>query len=469
MNTTGDPRSTPRPTPAEEAIRTEGPARTESQWWLLGCIMLAIALRGMVVWAHADELTRDRDAYWGMARCLAEGRGFVDADRLTPTAFRPPLYPIQLAGLMLVLPAAAAVAVGNLVWGAVTVWATWRAGHSLGLGRGRALAALLVAIDPLLLQYSAQPMTEVTCAGLVSLLVLWIVRRDCSETKRQWGIGLLFGALVLCRPTFWPFVGLIIAERVLSRLVALNRRTASDGPSSSTALAVPNQCPVPHPIAVPWRIIVGTLLVVAPWIARNQVVIGSPIVMTTHGGYTLLLANNPEFYSEVVERGWGSEWGRASFDRWTADLLSELRAQLGPEATELDRDRWQSLRAREFIASAPGRFLRAVWYRVRCLWSPAPQGESSEKTVSTLVQLVSWYYTVVLIAFAFGVSLTLIQWLNSRHREWWPLLALVLTVQLVHLVYWTNARMRAPLVPVISLFVAATVAAAGRTRDQLAR
>ena len=399
---------------------------------MLGLLLLALMLRGYVIATHADELTRDRDAYLGMARCLAEGRGLVDPGHLTPTAFRPPVYPIQVGLTMLFLPAAAAVAVGNLVWGAITVWATWQAGISLNLGERRSLlAALLVAVDPMLLQYSAQPMTEVTCAGLVSLLVYWIARRDYSEAVRQICIGILFGLLVLCRPTFWPFAVLIAVVWILRTFFAKASTTA----------------------ALPWRVIGSTLLVLAPWVIRNQVVMGTPILMTTHGGYTLLLANNPEFYSEVVDRGWGSEWSKAGFDQWTKELLASLSEELGPDSTEMDRDRWQNRRARQFIQNEPDRFTRAVWYRIRSLWSPVPQREAAGGTPSRLVTLVGYYYTVILGVFAISLVLQIYQSWQARTFLWVPLLAMVLTIQAVHLVYWTNARMRAPIVPVISLFV----------------
>ena len=122
------------------------------RWGLPACLFVAVALRVVVMWWQADELSRDRDVYLGIARCVAGGQGYVDVDRLTPTAFRPPLYPIQLAGLLIVLPVGVAVAVVNLAWGVVAVWATFRAGRALGLGGAGTLAALLVAVDPLLLQ-----------------------------------------------------------------------------------------------------------------------------------------------------------------------------------------------------------------------------------------------------------------------------------------------------------------------------
>jgi hypothetical protein len=419
-------------------------------WELAVCLIVAVVLRGAVLWLHSHELTKDRDAYLGIAHRVAEGRGYSNVDRLTPTAFRPPLLTLQLAGLMLIVPTAVAVAIVNLFWGVTAVWAVWRTGYWLGLRHRSTLAALLVAVDPMLLQYSAQPMTEVTCAGLVALLILWIVRRDRSETVQQAVIGIVFGCLVLCRPTFWPLAGLAFVGWGIDSTVRSCRRSRDRSTSWGSLF--------------PWRLVAGTLIVVAPWVIRNQLVMGSPILMTTHGGYTLLLANNPVFYSEVVDRGWGADWGQRSFEEWQRDLLRSLDEAVGPNASEIARDRWQSEQARQFIAANPKRFLRAVGYRFRSLWSTVPQSEAAASASPKLIQLVGWYYTAVEILFVIGMLVVATSCLKEAgRRAWWPLFALVLTVQIVHLVYWTNARMRAPIVPVISLFAVAPLTRKSQT------
>lgn len=426
-------------------IEAESPLKKTSQlqcWGLVVCLVVAIALRIAVIWLYANDLTIDRDAYLGIAHCVAEGKGYSDVDRLTPTAFRPPFYTLLLAGMILVVPSSVAVAVINLVWGIVTVWAVWRAGHWLGLGRCSIVPALLVAIDPMLLQYSAQPMTEVTCAGLVAFLVLWMVRRDRSAATQQLVIGVVFGCLVLCRPTFWPLAALAIIGWTTGLIFK--------------ALSGANHKNDHINVLIPWRLLLGTVVVVAPWVIRNQLAMGSPVLMTTHGGYTLLLANNPVFYSEVVDRGWGASWSQESFDEWQRSLRIDLERAVGANASEIDRDRWQSQQARQFIAANPGSFLRAVGYRIRSLWSTVPQGEAAAATSSKVIQLVGWYYTLVLGFFVVGMVVVAVSYRKATNWQMgWPLFALVLTVQLVHLVYWTNARMRAPIVPVISLFAAA--------------
>lgn len=411
---------------------------------LVACLLIALVLRGLVIRLHADELTHDRDVYLGMAQGIAEGRGLCSPGSTTPTAFRPPLYPLMLGSLLVAVSAGVAVAFVNGLFGMTTVWATHRIGRRLGLGRASLIAALLVAVDPLLLQYTAQPMTETACAGLVALMLLAMVSDEWRSPRREWAGGALFGLLVLCRPTFWPLAGLLAASWSLNRWRGSGVASKDDKGSDRS----------PPSRGLPWRAIVGTLLVVAPWVIRNQLVLGAPLLTTTHGGYTLLLANNPVFYDEVVDRPWGTVWGGDSLARWQADQDERLERDLGPGASEIARDRRLSAIAREFIAAEPRRFARAVWHRVRSLWSPVPHGDATDGPARWLIEAVGWYYSMALLAFAVGMIV--IARRPDRGR-WWLLFALVVTVQAVHLVYWTNARMRAPLTPVIALFAVASL------------
>ena len=212
--------------------------------------------------------------------------------------------------------------------------------------------------------------------------------------------------------------------------------------------------------------------------------------MTTHGGYTLLLGNNSSFYTNVVDRGWGSEWTAESFDAWQRELQANLDRELGRDASEIARDQWQSRVARQFIAANPQRFLSAVWQRVRSLWSTMPQREAASGMNPLILAAVGWYYSLVLTAFVVGLTVAGWQglWLNipltssvdeaSKLRSQtrsdqscravaWTLISLVLTVQAVHLVYWTNARMRAPIAPVIGLLAGVTTGKFGRSSPGL--
>ena len=413
------------------------------RWGLATCLLVAIVFRSLAVGLHADDLTRDRDAYLGIAQGVAGGQGLCSPGSTAPTAFRPPLYPLLLGGLLVVIPAGVAVAFVNGLFGMTTVWATHRIGQRLSLGRTSLAAALLVAVDPLLSRYSAQPMTETVCTGLVALMLLAFVSDEWQRSRREWGVGALFGLLVLCRPTFWPLAGLMVVAWIVKRW-----RGSNVGKDNKSVRPVCQS-------GLPWRMAVGTLLVVAPWLIRNQLIFGTPLLTTTHGGYTLLLANNRVFYDEVVDQRWGTVWSGDSLARWQSELDERLERDLGPRSSEIERDRRQSVIAREFIAAEPRRFARAVWHRVRSLWSTVPLGDATDGPPRWLIEAVGWYYSVTLLAFAVGMVLVARQ---PERGRWWMLYALVLTVQAVHLVYWTNARMRAPVTPVVALFAAATLA-----------
>ena len=141
--------------------------RTESRGFdslvLSICLVVAFGLRLAVIFSQPEQLTLDRDVYLALATGVVEGRGYSVPNSSAPTAFRPPLYPLCLATALIGFPPAVAVASVNLLCALLTVWFTAKLGALLGLGSSRFVAAFLVAVDPLLVRYSAQPMTESLC------------------------------------------------------------------------------------------------------------------------------------------------------------------------------------------------------------------------------------------------------------------------------------------------------------------
>src|ERR1041384_1359581 len=66
--------------------------------YLIGVLLLAVALRAYGVWSHPAVPVGDAADYHGLAVRLVEGRGYVNAAG-RPTAWRPPAYPVFLAGV----------------------------------------------------------------------------------------------------------------------------------------------------------------------------------------------------------------------------------------------------------------------------------------------------------------------------------------------------------------------------------
>ncbi|MCU0962034.1 MAG: phospholipid carrier-dependent glycosyltransferase [Pirellulaceae bacterium] len=402
--------------------------RTAAEFLLF--VAATAGLRSAAIATRADALERDPDAYRLIAENLvARGtysRSGPDVPPV-PTAFRPPLYPLLLAATAChgtVSPHQ--VAVIHVLLGTLTAVLTWWLARSWGLGRASWCAGMLVAVDPILLHQSAEVMTETLATlfavvGLVSLT--WWSRRATSATAALAG-GVL-GLSILCRPTFLVWAALC-GMFVLLRLQ--NRRGLQQ-------LAV-------------FLLALGSILM--PWGWRNLRATSHFTVTTTHGGFTLLLANNPYFYEHLRVSRWGSVWDGQ-------ELLPMLRGDRHPAAApassqenEYDADRRYYALARQTIRQQPGMFAWSSLARVGYLWSPLPrQIDPQESWRGRLVRwLTAVWYTGVLAMAALGAWRLGRRW-SYAPWVWAGLFLLALTA--VHAVYWTNMRMRAPAMPIVYL------------------
>src|SRR5690606_10645640 len=114
-----------------------------------------------------------------------------------------------------------------------------------------------------------------TLAALLSVLLVIPLHRTVESHRLTvaFGTGLVVGLAILCRPTYLAGLPLVLAALVFY---------ASKPPDRW---------------AKPALVLLGTVLALAPWILRNAIQLGAPIATTTHGGYTLWLANNPSYYA----------------------------------------------------------------------------------------------------------------------------------------------------------------------------
>ncbi|MES2789441.1 MAG: hypothetical protein V4719_07455 [Planctomycetota bacterium] len=435
------------------------------------CLMLAVCsvalIARLTMWsAFRARLNVDIDAYLEIARHLAAGDSFSMGQPPHPTAYRPPLYPLLIAAIFQCGGTTTTLGLIQVVLGTITAGLTLRIGQLLNLGCASYAAAAFVALDPLLLQYTSLPMTETLCAALVALwcwVVLefpagWNVSPGAPATTRQVPRpgppllhGICFGLICLCRPGFLAAVGL--AGVWLVAVTAENWRSG-----------VGRQKIWSNAIVAVWTVI-GLAVVLAPWVVRNALIVGKGTPATTHGGYTLLLANNPVFYQEVIEQPWGTVWQGASLNRWQGELETQMAAAGIRPADEVSRDRWMYQKAWSHIRATPASFLRAcVWRGIR-FWDLAPW-----KVPTGASKILFWgtaiFYGLISCGMLLGLArLSAVEW-----RVWSMLLLLPLTLWLTHLVYWTDMRMRAPVVPILALLAARGVRslAQGTQRNQQA-
>ena len=435
------------------------------RWVGVGVFVVALLIRGGICVRGWDQFSADPDAY----RAIAETLGHTGVYGLTnesgeavPTAFRPPLYPWLLSWFLVDqnLPHACLAALHALL-GAFTAFFTFRSCIAMLCDRphgapvinrrclaGAIFAASVVTVDPILLQQSTLLMTETIATAFVSCVLWWWSREIDPIPSLRSGLilGFLLSLAFLCRPTFLVWAALLCAR-----------------------LAIGNERGSP-PIKVTLAAGFIVAIAVGAWSVRNVRAVGHPVWATTHGGYTLLLGNNPFFYEFLRNGEAGTTWDAEPFliayshrydgDPKTAAFWQQPWSQIRlvqsdkvrSEATEHSDDQLAYDSAIGVITRQPLTFVYSCGVRLYRLWKPFPYqtvGRSSWKVI-----MIGFYYSFFYVAVIVG--LWKLGWRILGVR-WWPILALCLTLSLVHAVYWSNIRMRAPAIPALALLIAAAI------------
>jgi hypothetical protein len=382
---------------------------------LWAIVLLAVLLRGAVMIRVTGPFA-DPDNYAPLARSLSAGAGFMFKGR--PTAYRPPLYPLLLAPLIvrgggLSVPGIACL---HLALGAATVWLTAAAARSWGMSRGQvAIAALITACDPVLLWQSRSVMTETPAAFLTAASLAALGRVGWSGPVLG-GAG--FGLAALCRPSLLIGAMLTIAAALVARSGELRERVVRGALTGATLVVV-----------------------LLPWMIRNTLVLGEPVWTTTHGGYTLALANNSVYYDEVLNGPPGRVWSGEEQWAWFDSVNRATKDMTGPQA-----DRYLKNQVWKLARERPVDFGRAMVARVGHFWSVAP----SHAVYPGVARWLTMAWTIPLWA---ALALGLVQ----RELWRWPRIAapsVAIGLTMVHFFFWTDIRMRAPIVPAIALVAA---------------
>ncbi|RMF45211.1 MAG: hypothetical protein D6753_00760 [Planctomycetota bacterium] len=446
---------------------------------LTALVALTLVVRGAVVMAGWQDLRQDPDAYQRLAINLAVHGvyGFENPQTgdVRPTAYRPPLYP-WLLSLLVDRPSASIppqrIAMLHVALGLATVLVVHALGQRL-CGKGAWLAAAAIAVDPLLLRSSQLAMTE-TLATFLAAGAWWCWTVCGLQSVKSPGCR---GAMI--RPIWWRWTitGIVFGLSILARPTA----AVWCALCAAALMTAPPRAAGWWTLAGRWVLVggftAGIALWVVPWAVRNYRVLGRPIWGTTHGGYTLLLANNPPLYKHFRRNGPQRNWQAEEFhQRWAARFDSPIspvqpeywddatpparpagRAEVSaapaysPPQDELADDRLAYAAALATIARNPGMFALSCLYRIGWLWAPWPQAANGAAR-----WMIGAWYTIWFILAAYGLWRR--TW-TERWLAWAPGLLLVVTLTAIHAVFWSNMRMRAPAMTTIYLLASCGVVA----------
>jgi 4-amino-4-deoxy-L-arabinose transferase-like glycosyltransferase len=408
-------------------------------------VVAALSRFGFSVWVvglHA--MTRGDEAdYQTIATHLADGKGFAAVEE-TPTARRPPAYPVFLSLVYRVTGAdRAAGRIAQIILGVLVVWLTVRVA-SAWFGEGAAAwAGWFAALNPFLVFLSGYLLSEnlylVFLLGALAVAPTATILARASMVRAAVA-GVLLGLATLTRPSGLPMLEWILLATLLFASAPWRGRLAR--------------------LAVAGAIFA---LVLAPWLVRNARVTGAP-VLTTHGGITFYQGNNEKVATTPQWHG-----GAAPLEALPGyDRLSPM--------TELERDREAWKLGKTYLRSHPGQAFHLIaWKLVRCWRLKSDMGLSGIRSgwwfnnrsalgkVAAQLDVGMVYAIVALPLFLAGLYLT---------RERWRGLLFGYGVVLVHtaiaVVFFGSLRTRIPIEPVICAFAAAAITSLRRSRPRAA-
>lgn len=401
---------------------------------LIAAALLRVVFSGFVVGFDTSPKADEAD-YHAIATSFVSGHGFSDPGG-HPTARRPPLYPAFLAALYAVFgPDPLAGRLAQVLLGIAVVALTAAVARRLFDRRVALAAAALAALNPFLAFISGYLLTENLYMVLL-LAALWLAPgpRAVMQAPRRRALA---AAALLAGATLTRPAGLPVFEWVIAAVLLLG--------------------------SLSWRARLGRALVmaaafavvVAPWHARNAVVMGG-WVLTTHGGITFYQGNNHKVVDIPSWRG-----GVAPLE-----ALPRYDELAGMDEVSRDRMAWRF--GQEFLRyqwrEIPGlvkwkliRFwrlrsdmglsgIRSGWW-----WSK----DSTLGRVAANVDVGFAYAAVAIPLFVAGL------WITRRR---WRDLALLYGIVAVHtavaVVFFGSLRGRLPVEPVICIFAGAAATAA---------
>jgi tetratricopeptide (TPR) repeat protein len=342
--------------------------------------------------------------------------------------FRAPLYPYLLGAAYRLAggPDFAAVRGAQLLLGATTPLLVWAIARRLLPGRpGLAgLAAVVTALDGMLIYYEAELLLESLLAPLSALLVLLVIRaQETGAASRWFAAGLGLGVFTVTRPNVLLFAPVLAA-------VALGWRPARWG----RALALT----------------AGTCVLVLPVTLVNWRAGGDLVLVAWQGGLNFFLGNNAEAngWSATAPSIFRVDWWGGYEDAIALAEQAEGRKLLPSEVS----DHWYA-RAREWWRENPLDGVVLTVRKVVYLVSGVEFGNNRDDALFFREFVPAWlpFLYLLTVLMPLGVIGAVALW----NRGDGPARTVVLyaaVYSITVILFFVTGRYRVPLRPLLAIF-----------------
>lgn len=387
--------------------------------------IVAVLLRLGFVAVESVQITNDSGAYDRLAHGILDGSGLHYHTQLS--AERTPGYPLFVAAIYALGGSQTAVAVVQVFIEGLCILLIGSLGALLRVPSwGILSAAWLTAIFPPLVTQPSYFMTESLYQIVILVAVIYSLK---ARNFLMAGLaGLFWGLTCLVRPTPLPFVFLLGAVMVLLK------------PTGRRITGV--------------VLIAACLVTLAPWLIRNQRVLGAPVLSTF--GWQNIYAMN----SRLADSDWAT---MPAFLSSVTDLC--VRVGWGDHAVEersdVQVDSLCRTAALNLIKENPVRFIEASAQRVARLWFNLGYGRA-DKPPSTR--------SILLAIFMGGLmAVGIVGFFLLKGWRSWPILAVTLLLLFntaIHAVSVAYYRFNQPMLPIFFLFTAWAAAGLWQQRNR---
>jgi len=405
------------------AYRLEIEIASHTKWLFAGLIIISYVLRVAAKVYFVGEAifwSTGYQEYINLGRSLREGAGFCFAlDNYALSAIGigqsvlgdkcahlMPGYPVFLSYTMLSSNEFISVILSQAFVSVGTVLCVFLLGRNLfGLVPGF-IAGTMAAFYPYFVWHdtSLQDTGLFTFFVTLSLLLFYRVRN--SKSHLFWGTaGLSLGLAMLTRSSLMPFLGMAL---LWSALVVSGSIRARLGRVVMLA---------------------GVLLVVlVPWLLRNQIVVGAPI-LTSQSGRFLWIGNNEHTFSHYPQDNIDASEAEAWLALSPAEVL-EIQSLADDEVAQSD---WFFKRGISYIKENPG---TTLWGAIRKIWTSFSWIFSPDKrSIEQLAYSISYIPLLVFGGWGFWIT-------RDRWREFSLIYMLFLSFMVGTAIFWAHTSHR---------------------------
>ena len=404
----------------------------------------------------------DAEAYDLWARQIVAGDWFGST-----VYYQSPFYPYFLAAFYALGGDTLTVKLAQTVLGSASCVLLGLAAQRWFDRRTGLLAAWLLAFNPTAIFFDGLIQKGAPETFLTALFLMMFARSLQSSSfdgsiRSRWRIfalGIVLGLLSISRENSLPWAGVVV--------VALALRGGEQALGASAG-NVPSRALRIRYIAL---FLLGIACTMAPTAIRNRVVGGEWHLTTSQFGSNFYIGNHEGadgLYQPLV-----AGRGQAKYER--DDAFSIAERELGKQASPREVSRFWFDRARVWIASHPGEWLKLTALKLLLAWNIVEIGDTEDQYAMSDESVVLRALTallpsaVIFVAAAIGGFAT-----RRRARELGPLYALIATYAATIAAFYVFARYRFPLITLSLPLAAAGIwsvvdAAQSRKLPELAR